>query len=68
MAQTGVANPRNEDITPKGTGISGKEALDTLGVLKYYEYNGEGGEGAYRSCRVENILRLSYHGTDYFVV
>ena len=66
IAQLGIANPRDISITPKGTGISAKEALDEQNLVKYYDTRADG-KGGYRSTRIENTRRITYEGNDYFV-
>ena len=69
LAQLGVHNPSNTDVTPKGTGESAQEALDD-GRVKYFDPqidNHNGTHGAYRQCAIENIKRLKVNGEEYIV-
>jgi hypothetical protein len=70
IAQKGVKNPADH-IKLTGTGISAKEALENMNVVKYYDVNAvdnKGNKGGYRSTRVENIKRITYEKVDYFVI
>ena len=70
MAQLGVHNPSNTDITPKGTGESAQEALAD-GRIKYFDMNvvdGNGKRGGFRQAAIENVTRLTIEGVDYFVM
>lgn len=69
MAQLGVHNPSNTDITPKGTGESAQEALAD-GRIKYFDMNVKenGKRGGFRQAAIENVTRLTIEGVDYFVM
>jgi predicted ATP-dependent serine protease len=63
LAQKGIENPYYESDKPNGNGVSAKEAIEQ-GVVKYYDANAKG----YRSCRTENIMRITHNGIDYHVI
>ena len=69
IAQTGVSNPHNESIKPKGTGESAKEAkLD--GRIKFYDMNAinpDGTKGGYRQCRAEMVREIKTNGIEYVI-
>ena len=69
LAQTGVHNPSNTDITPKGVGETAQEAL-ACGRIKYFDpqvQNPNGTLGGYRQCAAVNVLKLKVGGEEYIV-
>ena len=67
-AQLHVSNPRNEAITPKGTGESAKEALK-CGRIKFYEPHHPGDmEGVYRQCKISRVKSMKIRGVTYKVI
>lgn len=69
LAQNGVHNPQNEEITPKGTGESAKEARAD-GRIKYYDpqiLNANGTRGGYRQFHISSVKRLRVRGDEYEV-
>lgn len=67
-AQLHVSNPRNEAITPKGTGESAQEALK-CGRIKFYEPHHPGDkEGVYRQCRIDRVHSMKIRGVLYKVI
>ena len=67
-AQLHVSNPRNEAITPKGTGESAKEALK-CGRIKFYEpHHPEDMEGVYRQCKISRVKSMKIRGVTYRVI
>ena len=67
-AQLHVSNPRNTEITPKGTGESAKEALKS-GRIKFYEPHHPGDmEGVYRQCRIDRVHSMKIRGVLYKVI
>jgi hypothetical protein len=70
IAQKGVENPANPADKPNGLGISAKDALE-MNWVKYYDCNAinkDGSKGGYRSCRLENIKRITIDKVQYFIV
>lgn len=70
LAQNGVAHPQNDEIAPKGTGETTKQARED-GRIKYYDpriVNANGTRGGYRQFYAENAKKLVVHGVDYIVV
>ena len=70
LAQRGIENPADIADKPNGNGVSAKDAMEQ-GVVKYYDCNAvnkNGVKGGYRSCRVENIKRITIDKVQYFVV
>ena len=67
--QLHVSNPRNEALTPNGTGETAHEALEG-GRIKYYEphHIGLKGEGVYRQCRIDRLDSLKIRGVTYKVI
>lgn len=67
-AQLHVSNPRNEAITPKGTGESAQEALK-CGRIKFYEPHHPGDmEGVYRQCKISRVKSMKIRGVVYKVI
>lgn len=67
-AQLHVSNPRNEAITPKGTGESAQEALK-CGRIKFYEpHHPNDKEGVYRQCRISRVKSMKIKGITYIVI
>jgi len=67
-AQLHVSNPRNEAITPNGTGESAKEAMNG-GRIKYYEAHHPGDmNGVYRQCRIDRLVSMKIRGVTYKVI
>lgn len=62
LAQKGVENPADGN-KPNGNGVSAKEALEN-GVVKYYDANA----GGYRSCRIDNIKRITVDKIEHYVI
>lgn len=70
LAQRGVENPADIADKPNGNGISAKEAM-AMNWIKYYDVNAvnkNGVKGAYRSCKLENIRRITINGVEHYVV
>lgn len=71
ICQLGVKNPINADITPKGTGVSAKDALEK-GRILYYEPNHRNEDGttspAYRSACISRLQKIVYNGITYKVI
>ena len=67
--QIHVSNPRNEAITPNGTGESAHEALSN-GRIKYYEaHHAElKGQGVYRQCRIDRLIDMKVKGVTYIII
>ena len=66
--QLHVQNPRNTDLTPKGTGESAKEAMQD-GRIKFYEPHHPGDmNGVYRQCRISRVNTIKIHGVVYEVI
>ena len=67
--QRHVSHPRNEALTPKGTGESATEAMEN-GRVKYYEphHAGLNGEGVFRQCRIDRIESIKVRGVVYKVI
>lgn len=67
-AQLHVSNPRNEAITPKGTGESAQEALK-CGRIKFYEPHHPGDmEGVYRQCKISRVKSMKIRGVVFKVI
>ena len=67
-AQLHVSNPRNTEITPKGTGESAKEAL-RCGRIKFYEPHHPGDmQGVYRQCKISRVKSMKIRGIVYKVI
>ena len=67
--QRHVSHPRNEALTPKGTGESAVTAMAN-GRVKYYEphHAGLNGEGVFRQCRIDRIESIKVRGVVYKVI
>lgn len=67
--QRHVSHPRNEALTPKGTGESAVTAM-VNGRVKYYEphHAGLNGEGVFRQCRIDRIESIKVRGVVYKVI
>ena len=71
MGQKGIENPADKADKPNGNGVSAELAEELWNVLKYYDMNAvsnNGVKGAYRSCRIDNIKRITFRHTDYYVI
>ena len=62
LAITGVHNPKNEDIKPRGTGETSREAL-LKGRFKFYDAL----KAEYRQARFSGIISISYGGITYII-
>ena len=62
-AQTGVHNPQDKSIAPKGVGETFAERR-ARGIIGFYDINARG----YRECRLENIKRVAVDGEEYVPV
>ncbi len=60
--QTGVYNPSDKSIKPKGVGETFEEKRKK-GLLGYYDIEAKG----YRTCRLENIMRVVVDETEYYL-
>lgn len=66
--QRHVSHPRNEALTPKGTGESASEAMAN-GRVKYYEPHHPGDkQGVFRQCRIDRIESIKVRGVTYKVI
>jgi hypothetical protein len=67
-AQLHVSNPRNTELTPKGTGENWKDAMKD-GRIKYYEPHHPGDmQGVYRQCRISRLVSMKIRGVTYKVI
>ena len=60
ICQTGVHNPKDKSIAPKGVGETFAEKREK-GLIGFYDSKTMG----YRTCRLENILKLKCDGEEY---
>lgn len=63
LAQTGVHNPSNNAIAPKGVGASFASRRSN-GIFGFYDAQIKN----YRECRIDNIRKLKFDGEEYAVV
>ena len=63
LCQTGVHNPKDKSIAPKGTGETFVQKR-AKGLAGFYDPKIQG----YRECRLENIKRLVFDGEEYYAV
>lgn len=63
LAQTGVHNPANKSIAPKGIGTTFAERRSS-GIVGFYDAQ----EKAYRECRLENIKRVKVNSEEYVTI
>ena len=63
LAQTGVANPKDSAIKPKGVGETFAQKM-AKGIVGFYDAKAMG----YRECRAENVKVLKFGGDEYYVV
>lgn len=63
IAQTGVFNPSDPSIAPKGIGESFEEKRKK-GLFGFYDSQLK----QYRTCRLSHVIRIATNGTEYFVV
>lgn len=63
LAQTGVHNPKDKSIAPKGVGETFAERR-TKGIFGFYDSQAQG----YRECHLDKILKIAFDGNEYIVV
>jgi hypothetical protein len=70
VGQKGVTRPKDARKTPKGTGVSAREALEK-GLVKFYEPHHKNDDGTvtgeYRQADIRRVLSLTAGKTKFIV-